>query len=202
VPQWGDQVSVRPRLRKEEQEEQGRQLLEQLKVGKTAQVYMTGILSNKGRHNGKSVATVAAVLYHKGTEWGRTECPLGKKVTQADVDVEALRPALRLLGNFAVQTNYSGPVELITGSSTAPSLCLDFSQHTMQHVALNCAQSIDTLLTAHPSIAISIQYAKRSPALVGLRRARHLTLDSVKGLLPTVQQSLQYIISMLRQRQL
>ena len=129
APQWGGQVCMRPHLRKEEQENQGRQLSEQLKVGKIPQVYMTGVLSNKGRHDGKSVATVAAVLYHKGTEWGHTECPLGEKVTQADVEIEALRPALRLLGNFTIQTNYSGPVELITGSPTAPSLIRKMTRH-------------------------------------------------------------------------
>ena len=149
---------------------------------------MTGVLSNKGCHDGKSVATVAAVLYHKGTEWGHTECPLGEKVTQADVEVEALCPALRLLGDYVIQTNYSGPVELITGSPTAPGLCLNFSQHAMQHIALKCVQSIDMLLTAHPGINITIQYAKRSPALVGLKRARHLALEAVKGPLPIIQQ--------------
>ena len=68
---------------------------------------MSGALSNKGQHDGKSVAIVTVVLYHKRSEWGHTECMLGEKLTQADmIEVEALRLALKLLGDFAKETNY------------------------------------------------------------------------------------------------
>ena len=58
------------------------------------------------QHDDKSVATVAAVLYHKWSEWGHTECMLGEKLTQADIEVEALRLALKPLGDSAKETYY------------------------------------------------------------------------------------------------
>ena len=70
-------------------------------AGKTPQIFLAGVLSNKGRHDDKSIAMAAAVLYHKGVEWGHTECLLGKKLTQANINVKALCPASMLLGDFA-----------------------------------------------------------------------------------------------------
>jgi hypothetical protein len=183
MPQWGGRVSVRPPLTREEQETQGKYILEQLHEGKTPQIYVGGVLSNKGRHDGKSVATVAAVLYHKGVEWGHAECALGEKVTQADVEAEALRPALRLLGDFANGTDYSGPVLIISGSHTAPRLFLDVSQHATQHASLEFARTIDALLTDHAGITLTIQHARaarRNPTLGGFKRTRYLALEAVK----------------------
>ena len=55
---------------------------------------------------------------------------LGDKLTQADAENEALRSALALLGDFVKDTNYEGPIQLITGSPTALSHFFNFSQHT------------------------------------------------------------------------
>jgi hypothetical protein len=121
---------------------------------------MTSVLSNRGRHDDKSVTTAAAVLYHKQSEWGHTECTLGVKLTQTDIEVEALRPALLLLRDFIEDTNYTGPVHLITGSPTAPHLFLDFTQPSTQHISLEFARTIDSLLSKHPQISLIIQYAK------------------------------------------
>jgi len=95
---------------------------------------MAATLSDRGRF----VATASAVSHHAQSEWGYTECILGEKLTQADIEVEALRPA-RTLGDFVKENGYSGSVQLITGST------------------------IDSLLTEHPQIPLTIQYAKRTP---------------------------------------
>ena len=180
MPQWEGRVSVRPLLTGEEQETHGKHIADQLHEGKTPQIYIGGVVSNKGRHDGKSVATAAAVLYHKKVEWGHAECTLGEKVTQGDVEVEALRPALRLLGDFANGADYLGPVQIISGSHTALHLFLDFSQHAAQHASLEFARTIDSLLKDHRGITITLQHVKRNPALVGFKRTRHLALEAVK----------------------
>lgn len=163
APQWKGRVSVQTPLKQEEQTAHSVKLIRQRTVGMIPQIYMGGVLSNKGRHDDKSIATVAAVLYYKKSEWGHTECVLGEKLTQADIEAEALRPALLLLGDFANEAYYSGTVQLITGSPIAPKAFLNFSQHATQHVSLEYARKIDSLLTEHPQISLKIQYAKKTP---------------------------------------
>ncbi len=180
APQWEGRVTVRPPLKQENQEAHSVHLVKQCITGKIPQIFITGVLSNKGRHDDKSIATVAVVLYHKGEEWGHTECILGEKLTQTDINVEALRPALMLLGDFAQETKYKGPVHIITGSPTAPQLFLDHTQRATQHVSLELTHQIDSLLLECPQLYITIQYAKQNPALVGFKRTRHLALEAVK----------------------
>jgi hypothetical protein len=126
------------------------------------------------------ITTTVAVLYHRKSEWGHTECTLGDKKTQTDYEIEALHPALTLLGDFVKETEYKGPVQIITGSPTAPRRFLDFTQHAAQHVSLELAHKIDLVLAEHPQIHITIQYAKQNPALAGFKRTRHLALEAVK----------------------
>jgi hypothetical protein len=180
APQWEGRVSVRTPRKREEQPAYAKYLVNQRTIGIIPQIFMTSVLSNRGRHDDKSVATAAAVLYHKQSEWGHTECTLGVKLTQTDIEVEALRPALLLLRDFIEDTNYAGPVHLITGSPTAPCLFLDFTQPSTQHISLEFARKIDSLLSEHPQISLIIQYAKRNPALVGFKRTHHLALEAVK----------------------
>jgi hypothetical protein len=187
APRWEGRVSIQTPLRREEQVVHTEHLVNQRIAGMTPQIFMAGTLSNKGRHDDKSIATAAAVLYHQQSEWGHTECVLGERLTQTDIEVEALRPALLLLSDFASETHYTGPVQLITGSPTAPQSFLKFTQHATQHVSLEYAQKIDTLLAEHPQITLTIQYAKRNPALVGFKRTRHLALEAVKRPLPDEQ---------------
>jgi hypothetical protein len=185
APRWEGRLSIQPPPTKEQAEDHANKLKNHLNEGKIPQIYMYGTLSNKGRHDGKSVATVAAVLYHKKSEWGHTECLLGEELTQVDIEVEALRPALALLGDFAKETNYEGPVQLNTESPTAPRLLLDFSQHATQHVSLEAANNIDALLTDFPRITLILKSTKRNYKLVGFKRARHLALEAVKRPLNT-----------------
>jgi len=105
---------------------------------------------------------------------------LGEKLTQADIDLEATQPALLLLTDFARTTNYTGPVQLISGSPVATQQLFSFSQHATQHASLSLARKVDALLTEHPQLILNFQYAKRSPALVGFKRARQLALEAVR----------------------
>ena len=187
APHWNGKVSALPPVPREGQTAHTTHLLRQRTEGKTPQIFMTGILSNKGRHDDISVAATAATLYHKQTEWGHTESILGDKLTQADAENEALRSALALLGDFVKDTNYEGPIQLITGTPTALSHFINFSQHATQHASVEFAWKIDSLLKTHPQITISLQAAKRSPELVGFKRTRHLALEAVKRPLPNEQ---------------
>ena len=189
APLWDDRVEIRPVLGKEDQPALAERLATQQKGGRIPQVFMGGVLSNKGRHDGRSIATAAAVLYHTQSEWGHTECILGEKLTRTDIEVEALRPALKLLRDFANDTKYIGPVQLITGSHTALNLFLNFSPHDSQPTSLNIAHEIDTLLTENPLLYIKIQHAKRGPVLEGYKRVRQLAFEAVKRPLPNEYQA-------------
>lgn len=57
----------------------------------------------------------------------------------ADVEVEALCPVLILLRDFANETGYVGPVQLIIYSPMVPKQFLDFFQHTTQHISIDLA---------------------------------------------------------------
>jgi len=162
--------------------------------GPIPQIFMSATVSNKGRHDDKSVAAAAAVMYHARTEWGHTKSVLGDKRTQEDSEVEAFRSALLLLGDFVKENDYKGPVLLVTGSATALHRFLNFSQHDTQYLSLEFAQTIDTLLTTYTQISLTIEFAKKSSALVGFKRARHLVLEAAKGPLADSQYppSIQY----------
>lgn len=187
APQWDGRVSVQNPIKRDDQAAHTEQLVNQQHLGTTPQIFISGTLSNKGRHDDKSIATAAAVLYYKQAEWGHFERVLGEKLTQNDIEVEALCPALMLLSDFANETHYTGPVQINTGSPTAPQTFLNFSQHAAQQVSLDLARRIDVLLTEHPQITLTIQYAKRNPALVGFKRSRRLALEAVKRPLPIDQ---------------
>jgi hypothetical protein len=60
-------------------------------------------------------------------------------------------------------------------------------QRATQHVSLEFAQKIDSLLINHPQIYLTIQYAKQNPVLIGFKRTRHLALEAVKQPLTNVQ---------------
>ena len=79
APQWEGRVTVQVPLKREEQETLAVHLINQHIAGETPHVFMGGVLSNKGRHDDKSIATIAAVLYHRRLEWGHTEHILGEK---------------------------------------------------------------------------------------------------------------------------
>ena len=188
APRWDGRVSIQPLPTRDQQTVQSENLKNQLNAGKIPQVYMYGTLSNKGRHDGKSVASVAAALYHKRSEWGHTECLIGEKLTQTDIEVEAIHPALQLLGDFVKESDYSGPVQMITSSPTAVRLFLNFSQHAAQHASLKTANTIEVLMTTQ-QISLNIQYIKRNPTLVGFKRTRHLALEAVKRPLANAQRA-------------
>jgi len=97
------------------------------------------------------------VLYYRKVEWGHTEQVLGRKLTQADIDLEVFQLALLLLEDFAKETQYTGEVQLLTDSPSAPQQLLDFGQHATQHASLTAAWKIDALLTDHPQLVLKIQ---------------------------------------------
>src|SRR6266446_1000561 len=181
APSWDGRVSIQPPSRREEQAHQADQLEKQHATGTTPQIFMTAIISNKGRHDGKLVAAAAAVLYFARTEWGHLRCVLGDKRTQDDSEVEALRSALLLISDFVKETGCKGPVRLISGSAPALHRFLNFSQHDNQYLSLEFAQTIDALLMTYPEISLIIQFAKKSTAVVGFKRARHLAVEAAKG---------------------
>ena len=126
------------------------------------------------------VGAAAAILYYTGKEWGHAEHVFGDRVTRSDVEVGAMRPALALLSDFLLSLQYSGPVQIVTGSAEATGLFLVFGQHTTQHFSVEYARAIENLLTTHPELTISIEQAKRDPTLVGFKHTRHLILEAIK----------------------
>ena len=180
APWWKGKVSISILLKGEEQVVYSIYLINQHMVGEILQVFMEGILSNRGWYDNKSIAMAAAILYYKKTEWEHTESVLGEKLAKADIEIEALCPALTLLGDFVKETNYIGLVHLITGLPTAMQLFLNFKQHAIQHISLDLAWKIDSLLIEYIQISLIIQYAKSNPDLDSLKRARKLAIEAVK----------------------
>ena len=180
APKWDGRVAVRTPLKREEQPALADRLIIQKREGNVPQIFLGSVFSNKGRHDGRSIAAAAAALYYRGSEWGHTVSILGEKLTQADIEVEALRPALNLLRDFANETKYTGPIQVITGSPSAPGKFLDFSPHPTQHVSLEFAHQIDSFVSENPGVFLTILYAKRNPTLEGFKRSRQLALEAVK----------------------
>ena len=67
---------------------------------------------------------------------------LGEMLTRADIEVEALLPAPKLLDRPTV----------VLSSHSAPQCFLAFSQHATKHLPVEFAKTIDALLTENPKI--------------------------------------------------
>jgi hypothetical protein len=78
---------------------------------------------------------------------------------------------------------------LITGSPSTPQQVFNFGQHATQHVSIDLAWKTNTLLTEHPHLSITLQYAKRNPELGGFKRARLLAREEVRKPLPNTQRA-------------
>jgi hypothetical protein len=180
APCWGGRITIPPLPTQAERDDQTTCLVDLRVAGNTPIVFINAAYTNKGRQDDKSLGAAAAVLYYEGKEWGHAEHVFGDKVTKSDAEVGAMRPALALLSDFLLSFQYTGSVHIITGSTEAIGLFLKFGNHMTQHFSIEFAQKIDTLLTNHPDLTITIQHAKRDPTLVGFKRTRHLILEAIK----------------------
>ena len=117
-------------LTQEKRKTQTTQLENLRAAGKTPLIYLNAAHTNKGRHDDKSLAAAAAVLYYSGQEWGHAEHVFGDWVTRSDAEVSTMRPALALLSDFLISVQYSGPVHIVTGSAEANALFLKLGHHT------------------------------------------------------------------------
>jgi len=72
---------------------------------------------------------------------------LGDTVTQLDAALRAFCLAFALLSDFLTETNYNGHIGIFAMSSGALVRLMDYTVLPHQHLALEFASSIDTILS-------------------------------------------------------
>jgi hypothetical protein len=159
-------------------------LVESCKRGFTVNIHCEGLVSNRNREDNQQVGAASAVVYNQGREHAHKEKTYGVSVTEADTSLLALSLGLETLTDF-LHTQDSDPplqttVVILTSSAAAISRALDASPHDGQSTSIQCIQSIDDTLRAHPNLNIRAGWLPRSAPFVGGKRARQLAFEAVR----------------------
>ncbi len=90
-------------------------------------------------------------------------------------------PALTLLSNFLHETTYAGHIGIFSSSSRALAKLTDYSVLSHQHLSLEIAHSLDTLLHRTPNITLRFLHLTNweNQDLVGFDRTQHLVQQAI-----------------------
>jgi hypothetical protein len=96
-------------------------------------------------------------------------------VTEADTSLLALSLGLEAFTDFlhAQETNPPGHITavILTSAASAVGRALDATPHDGQNTSIQCIQSIDDALRAHPNMNIRLGWLPRSAPFVGGKKA-------------------------------
>jgi ribonuclease HI len=182
APTWNGQVQTIPRQKEWDYHQVTNTFAESCREGTTTNIFCNGVISNRGRADGKQVGATSAVLYHEGKEWGHMETVLGETVTDSDTMIRALKPALEMLTNFLTATPPQAhkPTLIFSHASATISKSLNAAPHDEQGAAIRHLNLIGELLTLYPNANIKLLWLPGSAPFVGFKRAKQLALEAIR----------------------
>ena len=182
APHWDGRLKFVPKKDNRDYALVSEELTNSCHQGRSTNIYSEAILSNRNREDGKQLGAAAAVLYHEGRESGHAEKVFGETVTAADTWIRALTPALDTislhLANRPAHTQET--FKILLPSNPALLKALDPSTHEEQAVSLGHLRRLGDMLTAHPSIDITLHWLPRKIHFVGFRRAKKLAFHAIR----------------------
>jgi ribonuclease HI len=145
-------------------------------------VFCDGVISNKGRADGKQVGATSAALYQGGKERNHTERSLGQTLTETDAALRSLHSGLDALTTF-LDSDATQQQKLITitiESGVAINRALDASPHEDQGESLKILRRLSDFLERFPNANITLLWLPRKVPFVGFKRAKQLALEAAR----------------------
>ena len=186
APLWNGRVKLTPKNNDWDYALISEELMNACHQGLTTNIYSEALLSNKNRDDGRQLGAAAAVLYHEGRESDHAEKVSGETLTPLDTWTRALTPALDAIAlHLATKPTLTQvSFKILFPSNLALHRMLDPSTHEEQVVALGHLEKFDELLTAYPSIDITLQWLPRKIHFAGFRRAKQLAFQAIRTAIP------------------
>jgi hypothetical protein len=182
APHWNGQVRTILKQKDWDYELVTNTLTTACREGETTNIFCNGVLSNKGRADGKQIGTTSAALYQKGKEERHAERILGETVTEQDIMLRALHSEIDTLTSF-LDTHPAEQHKLTTiasPSEAALKRALDASPHKDQAESIKILEKLDTLIDKYPDINITLLWLPKKSPFIGFQRARQLALEAVR----------------------
>jgi hypothetical protein len=147
--------------------------------GKRVNIYCGGVITNRGRADGKQPGAAITVLYHQEREWRHTESVFGEMITQSNTLHRALIPKLDRLQVVRACVVWKGRKSAripIIG----PRAQLDTSPHDGQDTTIQCLRKLGDILHAFPNIAIRLVWLPKKAPFIDFRRAKQLAVEAIR----------------------
>ena len=182
APFWNGRVQVIPKQKEWDYQIVTSALIAACRDDSMINIFCDGVLSNRGRDDGKQIGASSAVLYQKGREYKHFESALGETVTETDTLLSAILSSLDvltfLLGNQpARRSNFA---TIAVASNATIEKALDASPHENQAVSIEILNRLSAMLENHPHTKIALLWLPRKAPFVGFQRAKQLALEATR----------------------
>ena len=182
APSWEGRVRVVHKQKEWDYDLVTNTLTTSCREGTTTNIFCSGVLSNKGRPDGKQIGATSAALYQLGQERHHAERVLGETVTEQDTMLRSLHSGLdtliSLLDTHPAQQHKLTTIAL--ASEGALKRALDASPHKDQAESIALLERLSEILDKYPNASITFMWLPRKSQFVGFRRTRQLALEAVR----------------------
>jgi ribonuclease HI len=182
APSWGGRVQVISKQKEWDYDLITNTLVTICRENSTINIFCDGVISNKGRADGKQVGATSAALYQEGRERKHTERIIGQSVTESDAILRSLHSGLDTLTTFLDDepVHRSKLIIFTLASGTAINKALDSSPHENQEESLKILRRLSNLVDTFPNINITLMWLPRKAPFIGFRRAKQLALEAAR----------------------
>jgi hypothetical protein len=138
-----------------------------------ALVHVVGLVTNKGRHDGKMVGAAAAVIPIAWRERGSYDqaYELGESVSQYDVDAFGISLAGRAILAYLRDDGHARRFTILSRSQSAISGIANLNSRSIQEHALNFAHVYNLILSSFADVSISVEWTPADTRLPGFCQA-------------------------------
>ena len=182
APTWNGRVQVVPKQHEWDYDRVTNTLVEACREGETINIFCDGVISNKGRADGKQVGATSAVLYRGGKDHSHAERILGETVTEPDAILRSIHSGLDMLTEL-LDSEPAQQHKLITislASGAAVDRALDAAPHEDQEESISLLKRLSNILERFPHANIALMWLPRKAPFVGFKRAKQLALEAIR----------------------
>ena len=182
APTWNGRVQVVPKQTQWDYEQVTNTLTVACRENGAINIFCDGVVSNKGRADGKQVGASSGVLYQGGKERLHSERVLGESVTDSDAILRSIHAGLDALTTF-LDSDPAQQHNLITISLTsgaAVKKALDSSPHEDQEESIGLLKRLGNILERFPHANVALLWLPRKAPFIGFKRAKQLALEAIR----------------------
>ena len=138
-----------------------------------ALVHVVGLITNRGRRDGKFVGAAAAVI---PSAWPMTKdhdqaYELGEGISQFDIDAFGISLAARAIRSYLSDGGQARQFIILSRSQSAISRMANHNSRAIQEHTLNWAHVVSLILNTHADVSISVEWTPADTRLRGFCHA-------------------------------